>query len=141
MSINVNSFLRWYLWVLMGGLLLQGLGSLLFRVVPQLALAAPYLIRGALGIDFWHAWIHIIWGTAGIIVLIVSTSWHGPVWLALSFGTFYSALAIAGVTIHHPFGLQLDWFENAFHLTAGPLTLLLGILGLASQRHELRIVN
>jgi hypothetical protein len=120
--------LRWYLWVLMVGLLVQGLGSLLFRLAPALAAAAPYLIGGILGIDVWHAWIHIVWGIVGIGVLLARPSRSVALWLALSFGVFYTALGILGVTIHHPLGLELDWFENGFHLTAGPATLLFGAL-------------
>lgn len=121
--------LRWYLWVLMGGLLLQGLGSLVLRLSPTLAAATPYLIGGIFGIDFWHAWIHIIWGIIGIGVLATQHNARAAVGLALIFGLFYTALGIAGVMIHHPLGLKLNLFENAFHMTAGPLTLLLGVLG------------
>jgi hypothetical protein len=120
--------LRWYLWVLMTGLFLQGLGSLIFRVAPALPADAPYFIRGMLGIDFWHAWIHIIWGITGVGVLMARSSRGPAIWLALIFGVFYTALGILGVSIHHPLGLELDWFENSFHLTAGPATLLFGAL-------------
>jgi hypothetical protein len=129
MSATLRAVLRWYLWVLMGGLLLQGVGSLIFRLEPALAASAPYLVRGILGIDFWHAWIHIIWGAAGVAVLTFRPTGGTLVGLALIFGVFYIALGIAGVAIHHPLGLELDWFENTFHLTAGPATLLLGVLG------------
>ena len=120
--------LRWYLWVLMIGLLVQGLGSLLFRLAPALAADAPYLIRSILGIDFWHAWVHIVWGIIGVVLLLARPSRGAAIWLALVFGVFYTALGILGVTIHHPLGLELDDFENGFHLTAGPATLLFGAL-------------
>ena len=120
--------LRWYLWVLMIGLLVQGLGSLIFRLGPALAADAPYLIGGILGIDFWHAWIHIVWGIVGIGVLAARPGRGATIWLALSFGVFYTALGILGVTIHHPLGLELNDFENGFHLIAGPATLLFGAL-------------
>jgi hypothetical protein len=129
MNATLSTALRWYLWILMGGLLLQGLVSLVFRLNPSVAAAMPYLVRGIFGIDIWHAWIHIAWGSLGIVVLARSSARQTQIWLALSFGTFYSALGIAGVRIHHPLGLELDVFENAFHLTAGPATLLVGILG------------
>jgi hypothetical protein len=89
----------------------------------------PYLVRGIFGIDLWHAWIHIVWGSLGMMIVARSNARQAQIWLALGFGTFYTALAIAGVLIHHPLGLKLDAFENAFHLTAGPATLLLGVLG------------
>jgi hypothetical protein len=39
-------------------------------------------------------------------------------------------LGVWGVTAHHPLGLELDLPENVFHLTAGPLALILGLLNL-----------
>lgn len=109
----------------MSGLFLQGLGSLLFRLMPALDASAPYLVGGLFGIDRWHAGIDIIWGAVGMGVLAVGQAQRPILWLALSFGVFYTTLAVAGVLIHHPFGLKLDSFENGFHLTAGPLTLVL----------------
>src|SRR5688572_1556558 len=67
-----TNLLRGYLWVLMGGLLLQGLGSLLFRLMPAFPAHAPLLVRGAFGIDFWHALIHITWGLVGVVLLGVN---------------------------------------------------------------------
>ena len=129
MNTTFSTALRWYLWILMSGLLLHGLVSLVFRLDPSLAAAMPYLVRGIFGIDLWHAWIHIVWGSLGIVILARSSARQAQIWLALGFGAFYSALGIVGVWIHHPLGLELDIFENAFHLTVGPATLLLGILG------------
>jgi hypothetical protein len=128
MSGTLARGLRCYLWVLMVGLLVQGFGSLIFRLAPALAIDAPYLIRGILGIDFWHAWIHIVWGIVGVVLLVARPSRTVAIWLALVFGVFYTVLAILGVTIHHPLGLELGLFENGFHLTAGPATLLFGAL-------------
>lgn len=128
MSARRDLALRRYLWVLMAGLLLQGLGSLLFRLVPALPASTPLLVRGTLGIDFWHAWVHIVWGAAGVALLATARSPRAAVALALVFGVFYSALGLLGVLVYHPLGLALDGFENGFHLTAGPLTLLLGAL-------------
>jgi hypothetical protein len=131
-SRRFDRLLRWYLWVLMVGLLVQGLGSLLFRLIPALPASTPLLVRGTFGIDFWHSWIHIIWGAAGIWLLLAHPTRHALTGLALVFGIFYTAFGILGVMIHHPLGLELDWFENSFHLTAGPLTLLVGLLSLAT---------
>ena len=126
--------MRWFLWVLMGGLLLQGIGSLIFRLIPALPASMPLLVRGAFGIDYWHAWIHIGWGLAGLALLRAATTREPPMRLALIFGVFYTALGIWGVLTHHPLGLELDLPENLFHLTAGPLTLLLGLLALLKPR-------
>jgi hypothetical protein len=133
MSARFPALLRWYLAVLMGGLFVQGIGSLLFRLAPALAASAPFLVRGIFGIDFWHAWIHILWGAAGSVV-VAAGRWPASVRLALGFGVFYTALGIAGVAIHHPLGLELDWFENSFHLVAGPATLVLGALAASLLR-------
>lgn len=119
-----------YLWILMGGLLLQGLGSLLFRLVPALPAQMPLLVRGAFGIDFWHAWIHIGWGVLGLIILRASLTRRPLVALALIFGLFYTVLGVWGVLVYHPLHLELDLPENVFHLAAGPLALLLGWLNL-----------
>lgn len=118
--------LRWYLWVLMGGLLFQGFGSLIFRLAPALPAHSPLLVRGAFGIDFWHALIHIGWGLAGIAVVAAARSVRPLIYLALSFGAFYTPLGLWGVFVHHPLGLELDLPENLFHLVAGPLSLALG---------------
>jgi len=119
---------RGYLYVLMGGLLAQGLGSLLFRLVPRLPTISPVLVRGTFGIDFWHSWVHIVWGAAGLLILGRRRDMRTATRLALAFGAFYTTFGILGVVIHHPLGLQLDSFENTFHLTAGPLTLLIGVV-------------
>ena len=134
MSAQIDRLLRWYLWVLMGGLLLQGIGSLIFRLIPALPASMPLLVRGAFGIDYWHAWIHIGWGLAGLALLRAATTREPPMRLALIFGVFYTALGIWGVVTHHPLGLELDLPENLCHLTAGPLTLLLGLLALLKPR-------
>jgi hypothetical protein len=58
----------------------------------------------------------------------------GYVRLTLSFGVFYTALAVLGVAVHHPFGLRLDRGENVFHLLVGPITLALGVVALRARR-------
>jgi hypothetical protein len=130
--VNIR-ILRGYLFVLMSGLLAQGLGSLLFRLIPRLPRATPLLVRGTFGIDFWHSWIHILWGTAGLFILLLRRDPWAVTVLALAFGTFYTAFGFLGLAIHHPLGLELDRFENTFHLTAGPLTLLIGLAALVRR--------
>ena len=123
--------LRGYLYFVMVGLFVQGTGSLVFRLHPSMAAGSPLLVRGAFGIDFWHSWIHILWGAGGALFLTRRRSERAATGLALVFGVFYTALGIWGVSAHHPLGLELDAFENTFHLTAGPLTLIIGIVALA----------
>jgi hypothetical protein len=103
---------RRYLAVLMAGLLLQGAGSLVFRLQPDLAAPAPLVVRGVFGIDFWHAWIHIAWGLAGLVLLVLLPSRRAACALALSFGAFYTAFGVLGVLVHHPLGLELDLLEK-----------------------------
>ena len=121
-----DNVLRWYLLILMGGLFLQGVGSLIFRLMPALPASMPLLVRGAFGIDFWHALLHIAWGLMGLAVLGTSRTSRPLVYLALIFGGFYTALGVWGVLVHHPLNLELDLPENAFHLVAGPLALAIG---------------
>jgi Domain of unknown function (DUF4383) len=118
----------------MGGLLLQGLGSLIFRLTPALPASMPLLVRGAFGIDFWHALLHIAWGIGGLAVLSVSRTRRPSMYLALLFGGLYTALGVWGVFVHHPLGLELDLPENLFHLVAGPLALVLGWWSLSQTR-------
>ena len=126
MNNPVKRWLRPYLWVFMGGLLIQGAGSLIFRLVPALPDHSSLLIRGAFGIDFWHALIHIAWGAAGVTLLRISISTKPLILLVLFFGVFYTAFGLWGVLQDHPLGLELDLPENLFHLVAGPLSLVIG---------------
>jgi hypothetical protein len=121
---------RGYLYFVMVGLFVQGLGSLLFRLIPQLPEASPLFIRGVFGIDFWHSWIHIAWGATGAVILAARPDQRVAARLAVVLGVFYTALGVLGVTTHHPLGLELDAYENTFHFTAGPLTLLVGLLAM-----------
>jgi Domain of unknown function (DUF4383) len=126
MNGSIERVLRPYLWVLMGGLLVQGAGSLIFRLIPALPEHSPLLVRGAFGIDFWHALIHIAWGAAGVAVLRASISARPLILLTLVFGVFYTAFGLWGSVQDHPLGLELDLPENLFHLVAGPLSLVIG---------------
>jgi hypothetical protein len=89
---------------------------------------ANLVVRGAFGIDFWHAWIHILWGVVGLTVLSNGRTRERLIRLAVIFGVFYTMLGMWGVLAHHPLNLELDLLENGFHLTAGPLSLLFGLL-------------
>src|SRR5262249_18710464 len=86
MNATFSTVLRWYLGILMSGLLLHGLVSLVFRLAPSVDAAMPYLVRGIFGIDFWHAWIHIAWGSLGMVIVARSRARQAQVWLALGFG-------------------------------------------------------
>jgi len=115
-----------YLWVVMPGLLLQGIGCLtLFRLAP--ALAGNAAIAAIFSSNPPHAWIHVGWGAAGTLVLITERERSPRWWLAVVFAVFYTALGILGMVVDNPFGLRLGLIENSFHLTVGPVMLILAI--------------
>ena len=130
MKVHPDNVLHGFLWVLMGGLWIQGIGSLAFRLVPALPANSPLLVRGTFGIDFWHALIHIAWGVAGLIIAGSSKSDRTWIDFAVIFGVFYTGLAVWGIVVHHPLGLELDLPENVFYWVAGPASLLMGLWNL-----------
>jgi len=117
--------LQVYLWVVMAGLLVQGAGSLLLDSRPDLRVVAPFLLATVMNGNPPHAWLHIVWGVAGLFVLATFRSAAARIRLGLTFGVFYTLLGFFGIAVHHPFGMRLEFPENAFHLTVGPLMLLL----------------
>lgn len=114
-----------YLWIVMAGLLVQGAGSLLLDLRPDLQAATPTLLATVMNGNPPHAWLHIVWGTAGLVYLALFRTDQARLWLGLVFGAFYTLLGFAGIVLHHPMGMRLEFPENLFHLTVGPLMLLL----------------
>jgi hypothetical protein len=125
--------LQVYLWIVMLGLLLQGIGSLALRLIPGLPSITPALIIGLMLAHIPHAILHITWGLVGIVFLLIFHSRRALIGLGLVFGTFYTLLGIVGVLVNNAFGLQLVLGENAFHLIVGPLTLLVTCVALFSR--------
>jgi hypothetical protein len=80
--------------------------------------------------DVPHNLLHVGWGLAILVLL----KFERASVVALVFGVFYTALAISGVVVHDPFGLQLGPGENVFHFIVGPLALLLGVWSSISAR-------
>ena len=122
-----------YLWIVMLGLLLQGIGSLALRLFPGLPSITPALVVGLMLAHIPHAILHIAWGLAGILFLLIFNSRRALIGLGLVFGTFYTLLGIIGVLVNNAFGLQLVLGENAFHLIVGPLTLIVTFVALFSR--------
>jgi hypothetical protein len=122
-----------YLWIVMLGLLLQGIGSLVLRLFPGLLSITPALVVGLMLAHIPHAILHISWGLAGILFLLIFHSRRAVIGLGLVFGTFYTLLGIIGVLVNNAFGLQLVLGENAFHLIVGPLTLVVTFIALFSR--------
>jgi hypothetical protein len=111
---------RWYVVLLGAGLLLEGAGLL---VLDRLGASLPLTSN-----DVRHNLLHVVWGIALLAVSVLARGGLEirAVWAAVIFGAFYVALGVVGLTIDHPFGLQLGPGENTFHFTVGPLALVLG---------------
>jgi hypothetical protein len=114
-----------YLWLTMGLLFIQGSGSLILRLRPDIESITPVLLATIMNGNIPHAILHIVWGTIGLIILITQRSYTVRLGLGLTFGLFYTLLGILGIFVLNPFGLRLGWQENLFHLTVGPLMLIL----------------
>ena len=107
----------WYTLIVGGFLLLQGVSTLLFRLVPSLNAAFPMLLDMTKMIPI-HSLLHI---TTGVLALAV-IRWggeRGTWWFALGFGTFYTLLGLSGLFIGDVLGLGLQPFDHPFHLVAG----------------------
>jgi hypothetical protein len=123
---HATNSLRIYLWLLGASLLLQGILSLILRIIH---IPPPAFTLNSINADPLHATIHIVWGLV-MLALLVGAGRSGPRAIAIlgqSFGAFYIGLALLGVLIYHPFGLRLDLGENLFHFFIGPTTLVLSI--------------
>jgi hypothetical protein len=113
------------MWLAGAGLLLEG-GALLLLDRPGLDLP---LATG----DARHNALHVVWGIAIVIALATHRGAARASTVALVFGVFYTALAVLGVTLDRPFGLQLGPGENVFHWIVGPLALCLGAWSMRRQ--------
>jgi hypothetical protein len=127
----VTPTLRPYLLILGAALLGQGLVSWALDWSGHASNQVPNRFANA---DPRHAFIHVAWGTAMLVLAGRGMSDEGYVRLTLSFGVFYTALAALGLVVHHPFGLRLDRGENVFHLLVGPITLALGMVAMRVRR-------
>ena len=106
-------------------LFIQGIGSLVLRLRSDIEAITPVLLATIMNGNIPHAILHIVWGTIGLIILITQRSYSVRFGLGLTFGLFYTLLGILGIFVLNPFGLRLGWQENLFHLTIGPLMLIL----------------
>jgi hypothetical protein len=122
-----------HLWLVMLGLFFQGIGSLVLRLIPGLNSITPAIVVALMLAHIPHAILHIVWGLAGILFLLLFHTRRALIGLGLVFGTFYTLLGISGVLVNNAFGLQLVLGENAFHLVVGPLTLIVTFVALFSR--------
>jgi hypothetical protein len=127
-----------YLCFVMSLLFVQGSGSLALRLIPSLEPSLPWLIATLMNGNIPHAVLHIVWGLLGLAILATQRSARARLRLGVVFGTFYTALGFLGLLVTNPFGMRLAWQENAFHLTIGPLMLLLAWLATrGGENHRL----
>jgi hypothetical protein len=108
-------------------LLLQGTSTLIFRLIPSLDEAFPFLL-GITQMVPPHSMLHI---ASGLLALgILFGSWpRGAYWFALGFGLFYMGLGLVGLFTGHPTYLHMQEFDHPFHI-------LLGGLGLVAARAD-----
>ncbi len=126
-----------YLWLTMSLLFIQGSGSLLLRLRPDIEAVTPLVLATLMNGNIPHAILHIAWGAVGLAILFTQRSDRVRLGLGLTFGVFYTLLGFLGIVTHNPFGIRLAWEENAFHLTVGPLMLLLVWLAWRSKDSSL----
>jgi hypothetical protein len=103
-------------------LLLQGTGTLAFRLFPALDEAFPALL-GITNMIPPHSLLHILTGVIAVTVLLRGGE-HGTFWFALLFGAFYFGLAVFGMATGHATMLGLQPFDHPVHLAIGGLGFL-----------------
>jgi hypothetical protein len=103
-------------------LLLQGLSTLAFRLIPAWDAAFPALLATTHMMPL-HSSLHIVTGVLALWVLARGGA-RGPWWFAAGFGAFYMGLAAVGFATQRPTIFELQPFDHPFHLA-------LGLVGLA----------
>ncbi len=98
-------------------LLLQGISTLAFRLIPALDQAFPALLAATHMIPI-HSTLHIITGLLAVTILYRNTG-REAFWFSLGFGLFYLALGLSGILSGHPMGLGLQPFDHPIHLALG----------------------
>lgn len=109
------------------GLLLQGLLTLLARLMPALDRAAPAILRRT-QMQPPHSWLHIVTGLMALWVLVQGPA-DGPRRFLLGFGVFYTALGVVGPAGGGRLGLGLQPFDHPIHLAIGGTALAAAWLG------------
>jgi len=127
-----------YVWAVMAGLLVQGAGSFLLDFNADMKSVMPIPLATLMNGNPPHAWLHIVWGVAGLGWLLLFRGANARIVLGFAFGIFYTLLGFLGIAVHDPFGMRIELPENVFHLTVGPLMLLLTFLAAGSIRRPQR---
>jgi hypothetical protein len=113
---------RWYAWFSGIFLILQGVTTLMARLLPPVDRAFPQLLRATQMVPA-HSLLHIVTALLafGALARGATATW----WFAAAFGSFYTGLGIWGAATGHSVGLGLQSFDHPFHI-------LLGLLGLGA---------
>jgi hypothetical protein len=122
------------LYVLFAGvfLLLQGTGTLAFRLYPPLDQAFPLLIELTRMVPT-HSLLHIATGVIALWIFFKGGP-RASFWFAVLFGLFYLGLAVVGHLTGHQLGLGLQPFDHPFHVALGGLGLLAAVIELYRVR-------
>ncbi len=126
--LSTADLLQIYVWGVMALLLIQGSGSLLLRLRPDIEAITPMPLATLMNGNTPHAILHIAWGSFGLSYLAALRSLRERLWLGFTFGLFYTSLGLLALVVHDPFGMRLELPENLFHLTVGPVMLALSYL-------------
>jgi len=117
-----------------GALLLgQGAAGLVVRAAGRDAHAMTRLLS-----DPMHSAIHFVWGVV-LLVVLARMDARAVRNTVLVFGVFYVGFLALGLLVHHPFGMEIDWKENAFHAVIGPLALVVWLHEMLRQRGRVHV--
>lgn len=117
-------------------LLLQGVSTLAFRLVPSLDEAFPQLL-GTTHMMPAHSILHIVSGLLALALLVWGGE-RGVLCFAAGFGTFYVALALYGWLAGNPTLLHLQPFDHPFHLGLGLIGWIAVAFSVQRSRRESR---
>jgi len=122
------------LYVLGAGALLLGQGAT--GLVVRAAGHDPHAVTRLLS-DPAHSTIHLVWGIVLLAVLVRNDA-RMAANTVLVFGVFYVGFLVAGLLVHHPFGMEIDGKENAFHAVIGPLALIVWLKAVMTGKDRTR---
>ena len=124
---------RWYSWLAGIFLLVQGVSTLVARVVPAVDRAAPWLLATT-HMQPVHSTLHIATALFAFAVLLAGA--RATWWFAAGFGTFYLTLGLVGAATGRGLGLHLQTFDHPFHMLFGGLGVAAAFLGRSAQEQE-----
>lgn len=116
-------------------LLLQGISTLLFRLIPSLNEAFPQLLTVTQMVPI-HSTLHIVTGLIALWILFKGIE-VGALWFTIGFTIFYTGLALFGFITHSATIFHLQPFDHPFHLLIG----VLGIITLGIHFYNKRKIS